>query len=567
MLSVLGEAALRTLLLATAVGCGLRLLRIRQSQLLLVAWTVVLGTSLSMPMLARFAPLSVPVIPVFPTMLVDETGDTLASTAMQMLSSEDPLDEQPQRSLCWLFEAAYVVVAAAIASRVLLGVILSLRLLAKSVPVHAEWTAGMHVRISREVATPVTVARTVLLPLDAESWLAETRRAVMAHERAHVLRWDYAMLVLAQLNIAFFWFSPLSWWLHRRLVVLAELASDDQAIMATGDGVGYAEILLEMGRRSGPLLRGVAMARPATLQYRIERVLSEHVSRASPSLVQRVIFTVITTGLALMAATSRTVPSLTIDSNLPLALESVAEPTQPALSIDPISPLERSTPRSPLPASTSVALQVFPEHSSVEPPTFAPNLPAIGDASQTGAREDTRHTPSPLPMRPTVQPARAARGPGANAVQSGGKLVTAAELVPRRDAEPGIAGSAGATIREAQGSLSPVRAPNAEPPFSRSWDEPSCTGVYLKKPGSPALDGQADLIQVNYFQAADGAPWLKLLFGSRTQTRVNGSTVERTSVRATVVAAAPKDTNRISGSSHGVFGSIDYECLRPNARL
>jgi hypothetical protein len=75
---------------------------------------------------------------------------------------------------------------------------------------------------------------------------------------------------------------------------------------------------------------------------------------------------------------------------------------------------------------------------------------------------------------------------------------------------------------------------------------------------------------VNHLQAADGTPWLKLLFGSRPQTQLNGFTIERTSVRATVAAAAAaaaKDASRISGTSHGVFGSLNYECLRPNARL
>ena len=568
MLGVLGEAALRTFLLAAVVGCGLRLLRIQQPQLLLVAWTVVLGTSVFMPMLTHLAPLNVPVIPAFPTMLMDDTGDAIAGTAMQMLLMPTSIDVPPQRSLCWLLEAVYVVIAAAIAARVLLGIILSLRLLAKSVPVHAEWAAGTHIRISREVTTPVTVAHTVILPLDAESWSAETRRAVLAHERAHVLRWDYAVLVLAQLNRALFWFSPVSWWLHRRLVILAELASDDQAVAATGDSVGYAEILLEMGRRSGPLLRGVAMARPATLQYRIERVLSEHVLRASPSLVQRMIFTWVIAGLALMAATARTTPFLKADSTLPRALETSAEPPQPGSSTDPMSlPSERSTPGLSLPASTSVALQASPEHSSVEPPTSTVDLPAVGNVSQIDAHEAARHDPSSLPRRPTVQPARAARGSGANAVQSGGKLVSAAELTPRRNGEPSTAGSIGATKRETQQSFSPARVIEAEPLVAKSADEPSCTGIYLAKPGSPGLDGKADLVQAHYFQAADGTPWLKLLFGSRTQTRVNGFTVERTSIRATTVVAAPEDVSRISGSSHGVFGSIDYECLRFDGRL
>ena len=81
------------------------------------------------------------------------------------------------------------------------------------------------------------------------------------------------------------------------------------------------------------------------------------------------------------------------------------------------------------------------------------------------------------------------------------------------------------------------------------------------------MDGQADLIQANYFHAPDGTPWLKLQFGSRSRTRQNGYDVERTSVRATVVAAVPKDASRIAGSSQGVFGTVDYECLRPAARL
>lgn len=323
MLDVLGEAALRTLLLAAAVACSLRLLRIRQPQLLLAAWTVVLATSIAMPMLARLAPLHVPVIPVFPTTLIDDADDVLASTAAQTLQSAAPLEERPQLSLRWWLETVYLVVAVAIAARVLLGVALSLRLLAKSVPVHAEWVAGMHVRISREVATPVTVGRAVLLPLDAESWSAETRRAVLAHERAHVLRWDFAMLVLAQLNRALFWFSPLSWWLHRRLVMLTELASDDQAMAFTRDRVGYAAVLLEMGKRSGPVLRGPAMARLSTLASRIDRILDEPTSRRFHPLLQ-VVLTAAVAGLSFAAASL--VPDPTRDSDIaPLPRQLITE--------------------------------------------------------------------------------------------------------------------------------------------------------------------------------------------------------------------------------------------------
>ena len=51
MLEILGQAALRTLILAAIVRLGLWLLRIKRPQLHLVAWTVVLAASLAMPAL------------------------------------------------------------------------------------------------------------------------------------------------------------------------------------------------------------------------------------------------------------------------------------------------------------------------------------------------------------------------------------------------------------------------------------------------------------------------------------------------------------------------------------
>ena len=38
------------------------------------------------------------------------------------------------------------------------------------------------------------------------------RRAVLAHEGAHVANRDFYVLLLASLNRAVFWFSPFAWW-------------------------------------------------------------------------------------------------------------------------------------------------------------------------------------------------------------------------------------------------------------------------------------------------------------------------------------------------------------------
>jgi hypothetical protein len=144
----------------------------------------------------------------------------------------------------------------------------------------------------------------VLLPASCDGWDEATRTAVLAHERDHVARGDFFIQFFSSLNRAVFWFSPMSWRLHARLAALAELASDDAAVAALGDRASYAEILLDMGRRSSPILRGVAMARPVTIGRRIARVLGERAAPVRTSAARRAAFALGVVPLGLAAATS-----------------------------------------------------------------------------------------------------------------------------------------------------------------------------------------------------------------------------------------------------------------------
>jgi hypothetical protein len=86
--------------------------------------------------------------------------------------------------------------------------------------------------------------------------------------------------------------------LHRRITALAELASDDAAIEALGDRPGYAAILLDIACLSRASLIGVAMARPATVSQRIERILA---AEATPRRVGWLRQTMMAAGVAPLA--------------------------------------------------------------------------------------------------------------------------------------------------------------------------------------------------------------------------------------------------------------------------
>ncbi len=292
MLEVVVRAAICTLLLAVAVQLCLRTLRVRHPKLLLSAWTAVLVASVAMPALQRAIPSAAPTLlsrsfsaagivnsnapaSLLPLSMI---SSSLTSLTISPSGATTARASEPQRTFAWRkwLTGTYVLVASLFLLRLLLGLILSWRMLRATHPVRENWAAGKRLRTSTWICAPVTVGSQVLLPAECVNWDARRRRAVLAHEEAHIARGDFYVQLLSQVNRSVFWFSPLAWWLHRRLTALAELASDDAAIEALGDRPGYAAILLDFARLPRNPSFGVAMARPATVCQRIERLLDAY---------------------------------------------------------------------------------------------------------------------------------------------------------------------------------------------------------------------------------------------------------------------------------------------------
>jgi Zn-dependent protease with chaperone function len=95
---------------------------------------------------------------------------------------------------------------------------------------------------------------------------ADQLEAVLAHELAHVRRYDYLVNILQMLVETLFFYHPAVWWISARIRHERELCCDDIAVRYCGDAVCYARALttlerlrvmtpaLALGVTGGPLL-------------------------------------------------------------------------------------------------------------------------------------------------------------------------------------------------------------------------------------------------------------------------------------------------------------------------
>ena len=266
----LAEWAIRSSVLILAGALLLWVLRVKSSSIRLAVWTALLCTSLAMPVLTG-------VLPRLPLVLKQAVparveAPTTLNDSPAILQSEPAA--KPRARFDWTRAAliAYILVALVLLLRLCVGLALSLRLLRNS------RATDIGVRESDSVTAPVTlgiVRPGIVLPADWRKWDAAKLEAALAHEQSHIQRRDPAVQLLSAIHRALLWHSPLSWFLHRRIVRTAEEASDDAAVFVTQDRALYAEVLLDFMQRGVRRASwiGVPMARYGKVEARIHRIL------------------------------------------------------------------------------------------------------------------------------------------------------------------------------------------------------------------------------------------------------------------------------------------------------
>lgn len=135
-----------------------------------------------------------------------------------------------------------------------------------------------------QVPTVIGWLRAVILfPAGALSGLPPRQiEAILAHELAHVRRYDYLVnLAQAVVETALF-YHPCVWWVSRRIRDEREHCCDDLAVEALGDRVAYARALASLAELRGAPLAPALAASGGDLLARIRRVLGHSPEQADP---------------------------------------------------------------------------------------------------------------------------------------------------------------------------------------------------------------------------------------------------------------------------------------------
>jgi beta-lactamase regulating signal transducer with metallopeptidase domain/predicted nucleic acid-binding Zn-ribbon protein len=323
-LSLLVESAARSLLVGAVVAAGLFAFRTRNVVAQKSAWTLVLAAAILMPWLAPWAArmpvllrsatillprtswlaappvnapepavtVAAPAQPAAPLELQAAAASAEVTPSAQPASigrfpapsissgsftpSEPPARPHRKLQLADAFLLLYLAGCAALLVRMAFGIASAIRLWSNAVPVSSDAIPQtLRVRVNEAVASPITIGSGIILPAGFPEWDEEKLRIVLAHEASHVRQGDFWLQLIASLYTAAFWFSPLGWWIKRKLSDLSETISDRAAVDHAASHASYAQVLLEFAALPRPIPTGVAMANRGHVISRIERLLNE----------------------------------------------------------------------------------------------------------------------------------------------------------------------------------------------------------------------------------------------------------------------------------------------------
>ncbi|MEA3017663.1 MAG: hypothetical protein QOI38_2385 [Sphingomonadales bacterium] len=272
----------------------------------------------------------------------------------------------------------------------------------------ARWAAdaprGLRLLVSDEAPSPLSwgLMRPVIL-IDRDTLgEPEDADAILAHEIAHVVRRDWAVLMLTRIAAALFWFNPLVWLLEREVVQQAEEAADIEAALCV-EPTRYAQTLVHWAQfNAAGLVPANSIAPSASaLARRVRAILDARRRSAQAGSLWAVaaiagcaLFAVTLAVLQLIpaAAEARDVPAA------PRAPAAAAAPAPGAIPNAPAPPAAAAPPLVVIGAVAPAARPALPVKLALHPhPAAPPAPPAPGPAPAV--------PPFPVPPVPEIDEA------------------------------------------------------------------------------------------------------------------------------------------------------------------
>lgn len=215
----------------------------------------------------------------------------------------------------WLFGVL------ALSIRLVGGFIQTRRLRRKKTRQVADWRQEALIRLAHRlrVSKPVVILESalaqapmaigwlrpvILFPASALAGLTPDQlEAILAHELAHIRRYDYLINLLQTVIETLLFYHPAVWWVSRQIRIERENCCDDMAVAVCGNALVYARALTKVERLRKARLELAVTANGGLLMNRISRLVGAplaHSNRAA-GLVTCVI--AILTLIAIVAGT------------------------------------------------------------------------------------------------------------------------------------------------------------------------------------------------------------------------------------------------------------------------
>jgi D-alanyl-D-alanine endopeptidase (penicillin-binding protein 7) len=210
----------------------------------------------------------------------------LAPAEVEFASEATLVEQMPALVTAWALGAALML------GRLALGLAWVARARSRSKPAPHEWQARLDalarrlgvkravgLRLLSDLPGPITLGTfkpCVLLPAALLSRLpVDLLEALLAHELAHVRRWDYLANLLQSAVEALLFFHPVVWWLSARMRAERELVADEISADLLDDPHRLARALHALSElQPRPLPTVAVAARGGDLLRRIERLLA-----------------------------------------------------------------------------------------------------------------------------------------------------------------------------------------------------------------------------------------------------------------------------------------------------